>query len=185
MAKRICAIIILLLMIVTAVLACTYKAKDKPMLTTAAHRPPHEQLGVVYIDDEAIAMAGSPSADPEMRKLAVDAYENTNIYRASQGLPTLIWSERLAKDAIVRAEEIESLFSHTRPNKTDWYTVDSEYMYGENLAQGYSTSESVVDAWIKSPSHKANIVDTEFITCGISAWRGNDGNIYIAQEFGY
>ena len=185
MWKRVIAIVILFLLSFAVIYVVAASTQDKSSLITAAHRPSHEQLDIVYIDDEAIALAGSPSADPEMRKLAVDAYEKTNAYRASQGLQTLIWSERLAQDAIVRAEEIEQVFSHQRPNKTDWWTVDSEHMYGENLAQGYTTSDSVVQAWIDSPSHRENLEEVEFITCGISAWRGSDGNIYIAQEFGY
>lgn len=182
--KRITAMIILLFILISAVYIAIF-GLDKPSNITAAHRPPHEQLDIVYIDDAAIALAGSPSADPEMRRLAVDAYEKTNEYRTSKGLKALVWSERLAQDAIVRAEEIEQVFSHQRPNKTDWWTVDSEYMYGENLAQGFVSSDSVVQAWIDSPSHRENLEEYEFITCGISAWRGADGNIYIAQEFGY
>ena len=185
-AKRVIAFIIVTLMIFFTVFSCTSMYNDKPSSITASRRPSHEQLEISYIDDEAIALAGSPSADPEMRKLAVDAYEATNAYRVSQGLSALVWSERLAMDAIVRAEEIEIKFSHTRPkNNLDWYTVDSDYMYGENLAQGYNTSDSVVTAWINSLSHRENLEDKEFITCGISAWRGTNGTIYIAQEFGY
>lgn len=179
--------------IATMILACilaslayiAFYGFNIPKEMTAARRPPHEQLDVVYIDDEAIALAGSPSADIEMRTLSVEAYEATNAYRESNGLASLIWSERLAMDAITRAREIEIKFSHTRPNLTDWYTVDSEHMYGENLAQGYNTSADVVTAWINSPSHRENLEDSEFLTCGISAWRGEDGIIFIAQEFGY
>lgn len=183
MIKRIFAILILVFMVGTVFYACGI-GRD-PGTITAARRPPHEQLDVVYIDDQAVALAGHPSDDPEMRTLAVEAYELTNVYRESRGLATLAWSERLAIDALVRSEEIEKRFSHTRPNNEQWFTLDSEYMYGENLAQGYGNSGGVVQAWIDSPSHRENLEDTEFITCGISAWRGADGNIYIAQEFGY
>lgn len=180
--KRIIAFSILLFFVVTTVyLAFGCSAQD----ITSAKRPHHEQLDVVYIDNEAIALAGSPSSDKEMRMLAVGAYEETNRYRESQGLEPLVWSEQLVMDAHVRAEELEKKFSHTRPNALDWYTVDSEHMYGENLAQGFGTADGVVQAWINSQSHRENLEDTEFFSCGISAWRGNDGNIYIAQEFGY
>ena len=183
MAKRILAILVLLFMIITAYCSCAQREISD---ITAARRPPHEQLDVVYIDDQAVALAGHPSDDLEMRALAVEAYELTNQFRDSQGLDTLAWSERLATDALVRAEEIEDLFSHTRPkDNLQWWTVDSEHMYGENLAQGYGDANSVVFAWINSPTHRENLEDFEFITCGIAAWRGEDGVIYIAQEFGY
>ena len=182
--KRIIALLILILFLGSLAYIALNGIEEIGDIT-AARRTPHEQLDIVYIDDEAIALAGSPSADIEMRTLSVEAYEETNRYRASVGVPEVMWSERLAMDAITRAQEIEKKFSHTRPNGTDWWTVDSEHMYGENLAQGFNTSTSVVEAWINSPSHRENLEDKEFQTCGISAWRGEDGTIFIAQEFGY
>ena len=181
--KRVIAFLILTFIIITTLLAMLSMNKDQSI--SIAVKRDHTPLDVVYIDDVAIALAGSPSSDIEMRNLAVAAYELTNEYRENQGINPLIWSEHLAQDAMVRAQELEKRFSHTRPNNTDWYTVDSEYMYGENLAQGFGDADGVVTAWINSPSHKANLEDSEFQTCGISAWRGSDGNIYIAQEFGY
>ncbi|MBR5115524.1 MAG: CAP domain-containing protein, partial [Lachnospiraceae bacterium] len=81
-------------------------------------------------------------------------------------------------------EEITRRFSHTRPDGSDWYTVDGNIMFGENLAELYDTPASVVDAWMNSPAHRANIMDGEFQTCGIAIYRvGNDW--YWAQEFGY
>jgi len=182
MWKRIVAILILIAVVGLVIFSCSMSNSKE---FTAARRDRNDNTDIVYIDDAAIALAGSPSADPEMRTLAVAAYEATNDYRESKGLDRLLWSERLAIDAITRAGEIEKLFSHTRPNGSDWWTVDSEHMFGENLAQGYSIAENVVNAWIDSPSHRENLEDSEFLTCGISAWRGDDGNIFVAQEFGY
>lgn len=182
MWKRILAVLIIVIVIVLTVLSCSMTEGNQ---FTAARRDRNDNIDMVYIDDEAIALAGNPSADPEMRSLAVAAYEQTNVYRESKGLDPLIWSERLVKDALVRSEEIEKRFSHTRPNNSDWWTVDSEHMFGENLAQGFDVADDVVAAWINSPSHRENLEDSEFATCGISAWRGSDGNVYVAQEFGY
>lgn len=182
MWKRILALTVLIATIILVLLSCSMTKSNE---YTAARRDRNDHTDVVYIDDEAIALAGSPSADPEMRALAVAAYEATNVYRESKGLDPLVWSERLVIDALVRSQEIEKLFSHTRPSGSDWWTVDSEHMFGENLAQGYSIAENVVNAWIDSPSHRENLEDPEFLTCGISAWRGDDGNIFVAQEFGY
>ena len=83
-----------------------------------------------------------------------------------------------------RPTEAASKFSHTRPNGKDWYTVNSELMWGENLAKGYDSAQSVVDAWMASPTHAANILADDFTTCSIAVYETN-GKLYFAQEFGY
>ena len=85
---------------------------------------------------------------------------------------------------MVRAQEAASKFSHTRPNGRDWYTVNSELMWGENLAKGYDSAQSVVDAWMASPTHAANILADDFTTCSIAIYE-KSGKLYFAQEFGY
>ena len=57
-------------------------------------------------------------------------------------------------------------------------------MYGENLAMGYSSASGVVNGWMNSPSHKANIMNGSFNSCGISIIEAN-GQWHWAQEFGY
>ena len=57
-------------------------------------------------------------------------------------------------------------------------------MWGENLAKGYATAESLVEAWMASPTHAANILDGSYTTCGIAVYEV-DGKLYFAQEFGY
>ena len=87
-----------------------------------------------------------------------DALDIVNAKRAENGLAALNWSNGLESCAMVRAQEAASKFSHTRPNGKDWYTVNSELMWGENLAKGYDSAQSVVDAWMASPTHAANIL---------------------------
>ena len=95
-----------------------------------------------YIDDNAIALAGKASTSAGVT-MAQSALALINQQRAALGLAALVWSDGLAKDAQVRAQECEKSFSHTRPNGTDWWTVDSNLMYGENLAKGYDLDTAV------------------------------------------
>ena len=107
-----------------------------------------------------------------------------NQQRTAAGLGALAWNQGLADCATVRAQEIVYVFSHTRPNGADWYTVNSGLMYGENPAMGYSSASGVVNGWMNSPSHKANIMNGSFKSCGISIIEAN-GQWHWAQEFGY
>jgi uncharacterized protein YkwD len=56
---------------------------------------------------------------------------------------------------------------------------------GENVAYGYSTGRSaVVDGWLDSDGHRANIMSTSFRLVAVAARRGHDGRWYAAQVFG-
>ena len=136
----------------------------------------------MWIPDEQVALAATPG-DPALLAAASAALDLVNQERAAAGLSALSWSNGLAAAASVRAKEIVTVFSHTRPDGSDWWTVDGNIMFGENLAEFYNTPESVVQAWMNSPTHRANILEGEYLTCGISIYEVN-GDWYWAQEFG-
>ena len=110
-------------------------------------------------------------------------FNKVNQIRTSYGLNTLKEDASLDSAASVRASEITDKFSHTRPDGSDWYTVNEDVMYGENLAEGYKTADDVVDAWMASPDHKANILKADYTTMSVSM-TSKDGRNYWAQEFG-
>lgn len=106
-----------------------------------------------------------------------------NDIRVANGLNALRYDASLEATATVRANELTVRFSHTRPDGSDWYTVNPDLMYGENLADGYNTADAVVNAWMASPDHKANILKPDFTTVAVSTAVKN-GKTYWAQEFG-
>ena len=106
-----------------------------------------------------------------------------NQIRVANGLNALRYDAALESTSVVRASEITSKFSHTRPDGSDWYTVNENLMYGENLAEGFKTADEVVNAWMASPAHKANILKPDFTTMSVSMTTSN-GRTYWAQEFG-
>ena len=106
-----------------------------------------------------------------------------NEIRVANGLNTLRYDASLEASAAVRANELTVRFSHTRPDGSDWYTANPDLMYGENLADGYNTADAVVNAWMASPEHKANILKSDFTTVAVSTAVKN-GKTYWAQEFG-
>lgn len=106
-----------------------------------------------------------------------------NEIRVANGLNALRYDASLEATATVRANELNVRFSHTRPDGSDWYTVNPDLMYGENLADGYNIADAVVNAWMASPEHKANILKPDFTTVAVSSVVKN-GKTYWAQEFG-
>lgn len=117
----------------------------------------------------------------------------TNEKRQSQNLPTLAINPILNKAAEMKAKDMaaKGYFAHTSPEgKTPWYwlaQVGYQYQYaGENLAINFSDSKDVTDAWIASPTHKANIVKGNYTEIGTGIARGvykGKETIFVAQVY--
>lgn len=141
--------------------------------------------GIVYIEPELVSLAEALSGNADSAAAAKAAFDLVNARRQEAGLSSLTWNSGLEQAAAIRAIEASQLFSHTRPDGSDWWTVNSDLMYGENLAKGYSTADTAVKAWMDSPTHKANILDGEFKSIAITIHINDNGQWFWAQEFGY
>ncbi|MBO4680044.1 MAG: CAP domain-containing protein [Lachnospiraceae bacterium] len=94
----------------------------------------------------------------------------TNTYRAENGLNTLNYKSDLQDEADIRARECSLVFSHTRPNGTKWFTLNISEMNGENLASGYMSVDTVMNAWKNSPGHNANLLHEQFNSAAMSVF---------------
>ncbi len=141
--------------------------------------------GIVYIEPEMVSLAGAISGTTDSQAAAKAAFDIVNAKRQEAGLGALTWNSGLEQASAVRAVEASQSFSHTRPDGSDWWTVNSNLMYGENLAKGYASAQAAVDAWLASPTHKANIMDVEFVSGAIAIHVNSNGQWFWAQEFGY
>ncbi len=190
MKRRLTALLLTAVMGLTLA-ACGGKAEDN---MSAISRELGSGDGQVHIADVELPLAGSLKTEgmtpeeearaDELRAMAVEAMGIVNTRRAERGLPALAWSEDLERCALIRASEIVSTWSHTRPDGSDWWTVNSELMYGENIAKNFKDASGVVEGWLNSPGHAANIFDENFVTCSIAIYEAG-GSLYFAQEFGY
>ena len=111
---------------------------------------------------ETAAQSEQVSTDENMA-----VYEIVNRERAKNGLSALNYRYDLQTAANKRAEEIVTSFSHTRPNGSSCFTVLSEYgityrAVGENIAAGQRTPEEVMNGWMNSQGHRANILNSNF-----------------------
>lgn len=116
--------------------------------------------------------------------------ELVNKERAKEGLTKLALDTKLEKAANIRAEEIQTSFSHTRPNGSSFSTVLKEngISYrgsGENIAWGQLSPEEVVKGWMNSPSHRANIMNSKFTKIGVGHMQNSAGRNYWVQLFTY
>lgn len=117
-----------------------------------------------------------------------------NRERLKNGLQPVTATPWLQEACDIREAEIRTLFSHTRPNGTDCFTVFSEvekptasgvgWACGENIAAGQRSPSGVMNAWMNSEGHRANILTAEFTHMGAGYRFCQDGyQTYWAQLF--
>jgi uncharacterized protein YkwD len=139
-----------------------------------------------------LALAGpAPTADAatspaETLRHAVIALVNTA--RAANGCPALRETAALDRSATAHARDMSAndYFSHSSRDGTTWYSrVKSfgvKYPGGENIAMGFTSPTSVMQAWLASPGHRANILDCQFKTIGVG---GVSAGGYWVEDFAY
>lgn len=110
---------------------------------------------------------------------SAELIELTNQERVAQGLNPLTINAQLVDAATKKATDMinQGYFSHTSPKGlSPWYWfTKAGYKYsaaGENLARGFKESEYVNQAWMNSPTHKANILNSNYKDIGIAVVTG-------------
>ena len=119
--------------------------------------------------------------------LAGEIFDLVNYYRVTNGVENLVYNKNLQDAADVRAKESAESFSHTRPDGTDFATaITIDYTKaGENLLlvdKVIADYEVIVDTWMNSAGHKANILDGSFHSTAIGIYE-KDEVLYISQLF--
>ena len=121
-------------------------------------------------------------------EFTVEVVRLVNQEREKAGLSPLTVNAQAAEAAQERAGEIENLFSHTRPDGTSFVTALQEagVSYrgaGENIAYGQKTPEQVMEGWMNSQGHRANILNPNFTAIGVGYYQNSRGVSYWTQLF--
>ncbi len=124
---------------------------------------------------------------------AAKVIAQTNARRQQQKLPPLKLNSTLSQSATLKAQDMfaANYWAHNSPTgKTPWdFFKAVGYRYavaGENLARDFANTESMIAAWMKSPSHRANILDRRFKEIGIGVVNGTLGGVkttLVVQHF--
>ncbi|WP_445683180.1 CAP domain-containing protein [Solibacillus sp. FSL K6-1523] len=143
-------------------------------------------------EDQPVVKPGEPEGDKqEQGSSTIDAIEAkvvelTNVERAKSGLKPLQIDRPLMASAREKSQDmkINNYFSHTSPTwgspfdqlKKRGISYSSA---GENIAKGQQTAEKVVEGWMNSAGHRANILDGNYTHIGVGYVK--DGNIWTQQ----
>ena len=154
-------------------------------------------LGLV-LGVEALYLAQTflvlPNSDYFAAVFATVLVEQTNQSRMTENLSSLSVNTTLERAAQLKANDMasKSYFAHNSPDgKTPWYWFEAVgYDYaaaGENLAVNFSDSKDISEAWMHSPTHRANIMNGNYTEIGIATARGEykgKDAIFVVQELG-
>jgi uncharacterized protein YkwD len=127
-----------------------------------------------------------PTPEFTEEELAMQVIELTNKERIKYGEEPLTYNAALQKAAMVREKDISVYFSHARPdgsNAAITYHEQGVASQGENIASGHQSAESVVQAWMNSPGHRAAILDNSSKYIGVGVYRTPTGGYYWVQAF--
>lgn len=144
------------------------------------------------------APAPTPTASQSSSPVTVSAEEAAeaevlrlvNEQRATVGCSPLSADPALAElagDYSVKMAD-EGFFDHTDPEgKSPWDRAAAagiSNLGGENIARGQADAQAVMDAWMNSAGHRANILNCDFTTLGVGVHFGSGGP-WWTQDFGY
>lgn len=120
--------------------------------------------------------------------------DQTNKERAKKGLAPLTANATLSTAAMAKARNMfeENYWAHFSPSGKDpWNFITAagyKFSYaGENLARNFQTSDEIVKAWMNSPSHRDNILNSKYEEIGIAVFDGvlqGQKTTLIVQMFG-
>ena len=155
-------------------LTATVSVPEKP------ETPDAEQKPSVPETPDTEQKPSVPEADTsDMSKLEQDASRLVNEHRKENGLKPLTISSDLSVKARIKSRDMleNNYFNHISPTYGSPFDLMKSLgityrTAGENIAMGYKTAEAVVNAWMNSPSHRANILSSNYTSMGIGHVNG-------------
>ena len=147
-----------------------------------------DQPGGMLPDQPGNPAPDQPGTDGSQDAFANEVVRLVNEERAKAGLPALTVDRGAASAAQVRAKEIERSFSHTRPDGSSFNSALTEAGVnfsgaGENIAYGQNSPEKVMEGWMNSSGHRANILNSSYTSIGVGNYQNTSGVNYWTQLF--
>ncbi|EZP77917.1 hypothetical protein H839_04244 [Parageobacillus genomosp. 1] len=125
-----------------------------------------------------------------VKRIENEVVRLTNEQRAKYGLPPLKIDWQLARVARYKSADMrdKNYFQHNSPTYGSPFTMMRNFgiqyrTAGENIAAGQRTPQEVVNAWMNSPGHRANILNKNFTHIGVGYAKGGSYGHYWTQMF--
>jgi len=166
--------------------ASTARPRPRPSATTRA-TPTRKTTGPAPRRTTATAPTRS-SGGGDSREAQV--LEIVNRERVANGCDPVVINSRLAEAARLHSQDQgeHTTMSHIGSDGSTFVERARRAGYdapiGENVAMGYPTAAAVMEGWMNSPGHRANILNCEARAMGVGVATGADGRLYWTQMFG-
>lgn len=175
--------------------ALSFNSQNDSQVSSEQHIDTLEERANTDNYDPTLFELITPKPETINKSLIEDTIFNlVNDLREELNVNPVIKNETLRLAADIRAIETEELFSHTRPNGTEPFTVLEEegtyypyYMIGENLAMAtYFRDDEhmahlIFNGWVESEDHYQTMINPDFKEIGIGVHY--DGEILYASQF--
>ncbi len=165
-----------------------HRPSTSPTGKTESHRPSRVAGRPSVATPERSA---APSKTPDARSsAAAQVLSLVNQERDRAGCSPVTADGELTQLAQQFSDDMarRSFFGHTDPDgDTPWDragAADISDLGGENIARGQANAQSVMDTWMSSPGHRANILNCEYKTLGVGVHFG-PGGPWWTQDFGF
>lgn len=123
---------------------------------------------------------------PQTKQIEIEIMELINAYRINEGLNPLNEHNTVKAVAFTHTDYMIEVDNVSHDNffqrKQSLQVNANANIVSENVAYGFNSAESVVNAWINSPSHKDNI-EGDFTDFDVSAEQNNEGKWYFTNIF--
>jgi len=156
-------------------------------------RPFQDQVYVIREIQPPVVRTARSLAESAPSSAEQEVAELVNLEREIENLHPLAWDDSLFAAATGHSTDMaeQDYFSHESLDGRQFYEriLAAGYEYntcGENIAAGYSTPAAVMNGWMNSPGHRANILNTAFCDIGVGYAFGSASTYghYWTQEFG-
>jgi uncharacterized protein YkwD len=153
-------VVVVILVALGGALAYVTTHKSAPSKTTSAPPTP-----------PAVPIAKQPSVQLDTSEI----HSQINLQRTKAGLKALVVNDKLVDSANAKCEDMKknNYFTHTSPSGVAYTSfikksISNPKLTGENLGAGYTDINQLINDWMQSAEHKANILNPKFTAEGIA-----------------
>lgn len=154
---------------------------------------PAKDTGITTTENsntDNIQSGNNSAIQSDVSQQANEVLQLVNAERSKQGLKSLTLSTNLTLIANEKSKDmaVKNYFSHTSPTYGSPFQMLQHFgvkyrTAGENIAAGQRTSKEVMNAWMNSSGHRANILNPNYTELGVGYYKGGSYGHYWTQEF--
>ncbi|PAE22650.1 hypothetical protein CHH80_01335 [Bacillus sp. 7504-2] len=149
-------------------------AQQQPSQQQPSQQQPAQQRPAQQQPEQPKQQEQAQGETGNISEYAQQVIDLTNQERAKSGLPALKADAKISSVALKKSQDMQAnnYFSHTSPTYGSPFDMMRDFgvtykSAGENIAQGQRTPQEVVQAWMNSEGHRANILNSSFTHIGV------------------